>query len=92
VAGFRGLVWLCLALACAAAFADDPPLGPRLIQEEVRIPAGAYSLAATILRPQAAGRYGAIVLNHGTPGSASGRARESADLLISAASVFARRG
>lgn len=92
MAGFRGLVWLCSALACGAAFADDTPLGPRLIQEEVRIPAGAYSLAATILRPQAGGRYGAVVLNHGTPGSASGRARESADLLINAASIFARRG
>ncbi|HEU4350321.1 MAG TPA: prolyl oligopeptidase family serine peptidase [Burkholderiales bacterium] len=92
MAGFRELVWLCLVLACAQAFADDTPLGPRLIQEEVRIPAGSYSLAATVLRPQAAGRYGAVVLNHGTPGSASGRARESAELLINAAAVFARRG
>jgi dienelactone hydrolase len=77
----------------SAAFADDTTLGPRLIQEEIRIPAGAYSLAATILRPQAGGRrYGAVILNHGTPGSASGRARESSDLLLNAASVFARRG
>jgi dienelactone hydrolase len=74
------------------ALADDNAVGPRLAQEEVRIPAGAYSLAATIIRPQASGRYGAVVLNHGTPGSASGRARESADLMIGAASVFARRG
>ena len=91
MAGFRGLVVLFSALA-SAAFADDTPFGPRLVQEEVRIPAGSYSLAATILRPQAAGRYGAVVLNHGTPGSASGRARESADLLINPASVFVSRG
>jgi dienelactone hydrolase len=92
VAGFRGLVGLCLALSTATTVADDKNLGPRLIQEEVRIPAGAYTLAATIVRPQGNGRYGAVVLNHGTPGSASGRARESADLLINSASVFARRG
>jgi len=91
VAGFKGLGWLCLALT-SAVFADEGTPDPRLVQEEVRIPAGDYSIAATILRPQAAGRYGAVVLNHGTPGSASGRARESADLLINAASVFARRG
>ena len=68
--------------------------GPRLVQEDVRIPAanGRYTLAATILRPEGEGPYGAIVLNHGTPGSASGRARESADLLIHSAAVFARRG
>jgi dienelactone hydrolase len=91
VAGFKRLGWLFLALT-SAVFADEGTPGPRLAQEEVRIPAGDYSIAATILRPQAAGRYGAVVLNHGTPGSASGRARESADLLINAASVFARRG
>jgi hypothetical protein len=60
-----------------AALADEANFGPRLIQEEVRIPAGSYSLAPTILRPQAAGRYGAVVLNHGTPDSASDGARES---------------
>jgi dienelactone hydrolase len=79
-------------LACPVGFANEATLGPRLSQEDVRIPAGAYSIAATILRPQAPGRYGAVVLNHGTPGSASGRARESSDLLMNAASVFARRG
>jgi dienelactone hydrolase len=79
-------------LACPVGFANEATLGPRLSQEDVRIPAGAYSIAATILRPQAPGRYGAVVLNHGTPGSASGRARESSDLLLNAASVFARRG
>src|SRR5262245_1759093 len=87
------MMWLCLAIS-AVAFAEDNVLGPRLVQEDVRIPAanGRYSLAATILRPEGQGPYGAIVLNHGTPGSASGRARETAELLINSASVFARRG
>ena len=84
---------LGLLLACFSSFADEH-LGPRLVQEEVRIPAanGRYSIAATILRPEGAGPYGAVILNHGTPGSASGRAKESADLLIQSAAVFARRG
>jgi len=87
------LVWLCLAIS-GAAYAEESVFGPRLVQEEVRIPAanGRYTLSATILRPEGEGPYGAVVLNHGTPGSASGRARESADLLIHSAAVFARRG
>ena len=87
----RLLVCLCLA-AAGAAFADESAFGPRLVQEDVRIPAGKYSIAATILRPQGPGPFGVVVLNHGTPGSASGRARESAELLINSAAVFARRG
>ena len=87
----RLALWLCLC-AATSSFADEPVFGPRLIQEDVRIPAGRYSIAATILRPEGAGPYGAVILNHGTPGSASGRARESAELLIHSASVFARRG
>lgn len=79
-----------------AAFAqvDSPAFGPRLIEEQVRI-AGSdnrYTLAATILRPDGAGPFGAVVLNHGVSGSARERARESADLLMGAAQVFARRG
>src|ERR671923_2520181 len=90
-------MWLCLASVSTltgAAFAEESSFGPRLIQEEIRIPAanGRYTLAATVLRPEGEGPYGAVVLNHGTPGSASGRARESADLLIHSAAVFARRG
>ena len=89
----RLLVCLCLCIA-GTAIAQDSVLGPRLIQEDVRIPAqgGKYSLAATILRPEGPGPYGAIVLNHGTPGSSTGRARESSELLIQSAAVFARRG
>jgi dienelactone hydrolase len=93
----RLFVWLCLAVLATAtgvASAEESIFGPRLVQEEVRIPAanGRYTLAATVLRPEGEGRYGAVILNHGTPGSASGRARESADLLIHSAAVFARRG
>jgi len=89
----RLCAWLCLALS-GAAFAEEGAFAPRLEQEEIRIPAlgGGYSLAATVLRPPGHGPYGAVVLNHGTPGSASGRARESSDLLLNAAAVFARRG
>src|SRR5262245_42947087 len=87
------MMWLCLAIS-AVAFAEDQTLGPRLVQEEVRIPAagGRYSIAATILRPEGEGPYAAVVLTHGTPGSATGRARESSELLINSAAVFARRG
>jgi dienelactone hydrolase len=85
---------LCAWLCAAAATAGENVLGPRLVQEDVRIPAanGRYALAATILRPEGQGPYGAVVLNHGTPGSASSRARESSELLIQSAAVFARRG
>lgn len=90
---FRLWAWLCLAVP-GAVLADEGAFVLRLLQQEVRIPAagGEYSLAATILRPPGEGPYGAVVLNHGTPGSASGRARESSELLMTAAAVFARRG
>ena len=91
--GWVPAVVLCLCVAASSfALAEETTPGPRLIQEEIRIPAAGYSLAATILRPEGAGPFGAVVLNHGTPGSASGRARESAELLIHSAAVFARRG
>ena len=88
----RLVLWICMFMA-SAAFAEEH-LGPRLVQEEVRIPAagGSYVIAATVLRPEGAGPFGAVVLNHGTPGSRTGRAKESAELLISSAAVFARRG
>lgn len=82
-------------LAAGAALAqDDAYHGSRLVEEKVRIPArdGRYAVAATILRPEGDGPYGAVVLNHGVSASARERARESADLLMGAASVFARRG
>ena len=69
-------------------------IGPRLIEEKVKILAGdgRYAIAATVLRPEGPGPFGAVVLNHGVSASARERARESSDLLIGAASVFARRG
>jgi dienelactone hydrolase len=45
-----------------------------------------------VLRPEGNGPIGAVVLNHGVSASARERARESSDLLINAAAVFARRG
>ena len=82
-----------LGAATAQAQEDHAYYGPRLIEEKVRIPApGGRTLAATILRPDAQGPFGAVVLNHGVSASARERARESSDLLINAAAVFARRG
>ena len=68
--------------------------GPRLVEEDVRIPAsnGNYTIAAKIVRPEGAGPYGAIVLNHGAPVSAEERRLESPDLLVNTASIFAQRG
>jgi dienelactone hydrolase len=72
---------------------EDHSYGPRLIEERVRIPAqNGRTIAATILRPEAQGPFGAVILNHGVSASARERARESSDLLINAAAVFARRG
>src|SRR5579871_1962857 len=87
---------MLLGLLCAgAAFADLDPafFGPRLIAQDVRIAAaGGYDIAATILRPDGPGPFGAVILNHGVPGSDEERARESSDIFLAAASVFARRG
>jgi dienelactone hydrolase len=68
--------------------------GARLVQEHIRIPGagGRYTIATTVLRPQGRGPFGAIVLNHGVPLTAEARERESAQLLMPAAEVFAERG
>src|SRR6267142_7205380 len=82
-----------LVATTARAQEDHSYYGPRLIEEKVRIPApGGYTIAATILRPDAPGPFGVVVLNHGVSASARERARESSDLLINSAAVFARRG
>jgi len=79
--------------AVTAQAQDSSYYGPRLIEEKVRIPTqNGSAIAATILRPEAQGPFGAIILNHGVSASARERARESSDLLINAAAVFARRG
>jgi dienelactone hydrolase len=78
----------------AIAQEDKATIGPRLIEEKVKIVAGdgRYAIAATVLRPEGEGPFGAVILNHGVSASARERAKESADLLIGAAAVFARRG
>jgi dienelactone hydrolase len=82
-----------LDAGAAQAQEDHAYYGPRLLEERVRIPlASGRTIAATILRPEAQGPFGAVILNHGVSASARERARESADLLINAAAVFARRG
>jgi len=96
----RAVLLLCALLTGFVATAaraqpqeDHSYYGPRLIEEKVRIPApGGYTIAATILRPDAQGPFGVVVLNHGVSASARERARESSDLLINSAAVFARRG
>ncbi len=82
-----------LVTTAARAQDDHSYYGPRLIEEKVRIPTlNGRSIAATILRPDAPGPFGAVILNHGVSASARERARESSELLINAAAVFARRG
>ena len=80
---------LCAAAVCStaagSAFAQ--------IQEAVRIPApGGYTVAATILRPEGPGPFGAVILNHGVPVSDSERAGASSSDLLASAAVFAQRG
>jgi dienelactone hydrolase len=91
-----GAALVACAILTGKAVAQDEGTsyyGPRLIEEKVRINAQeGYSIAATILRPEGAGPYGAVILNHGVAGSRRERLRESSDLLIDAAKVFARRG
>jgi dienelactone hydrolase len=82
------------AAPAAAAIPAVLPTNLRLIQEDVRIAApGGYDIAATILRPEGKGPFGVVVLNHGVPGSADEREKESAAADFNAsAPVFARRG
>jgi dienelactone hydrolase len=84
---------LCWAIG-NLAYAQQEFAAVRLVDEDVRIPVsnGNYSVAAKILRPDGAGPYGAIVLNHGAAVSAEERRNESPDLLLHTASQFARRG
>src|SRR5437763_4077700 len=82
-----------LGAGAAPAQEDHSYYGPRLNEERVRIAApSGRPIAATILRPEGQGPFGAVILNHGVSASARERARESSDLLINAAAVFARRG
>ena len=59
----------------------------------MRIPApGGYTVAATILRPEGPGPFGAVILNHGVPVSDKERAGASSSDLLASAAVFAQRG
>lgn len=62
--------------------------------EDVRIPGGSgrYTIATRIVRPEGEGRFGAVVLNHGVAGTRAERLKESPDLLLAAATQFARHG
>jgi dienelactone hydrolase len=97
VRGISLLVALVAILVWAigsVAYAQSGFVGVKLLDEDVRIPvsSGNYSIAAKILRPDGAGPYGAIVLNHGAAVSAEERRSESPDLLVHTAAHFARRG
>src|SRR5437763_12186438 len=82
-----------LGAGAAQAQEDHSYYGPRLIEERVRLAApSGRTIAATALRAEGQGPFGAVILNHGVSASARERARESSDLLINAAAVFARRG
>ncbi len=94
---FAAVIFACVFVA-GEVFAQDLAVpnefGPKLVEEQVRIPAkGGYEIAATILRPAGAGPYGAVILNHGVPGSEQERLEENPanDFAISAP-IFARRG
>jgi dienelactone hydrolase len=91
----RALALLCcMAAIPAEANPESAYFGPRLVQEQVRIPVngGQRSVAATVLRPEGPGPYGVIVLNHGVPVSDAERLRASASDFEATAPIFARRG
>lgn len=83
----------CLSAAWALAARVEAPPRPPFLQQEVRIPAGdaRHLLSITILRPQGAGPFGAIILNHGVGATVQARQAESAALFMHTASAFAQR-
>jgi len=87
------LLLLALSFWGLGALSEQPQRNSRFVQENVRISAHSarYTLAITILRPHGSGPYGAIVLNHGVPGTARARSEESPALLIHTAAAFAQR-
>ena len=89
-------VLLLLVAILALVWRPGDASAPRdgLLQEHVRIFSldGRYTLAATIVRPNGPGPYGAIVLNHGLPLTAGERRLESPEQLRDAAALLAQRG
>ena len=89
----RALLGAMVALCSWGSALADPGTTVRLVREQVRIPApGGYELAATIIRPQGPGPFGAVVLNHGFSAEEKERHAESWQAFSAAAPVFARRG
>ena len=70
------------------------PGGLALIEQDIRIfgPAKRYTIATHVVRPQIAGRLGAVILNHGAGATARERRDESPELMRAAALEFAERG
>lgn len=91
-AALLGLLGAVLAWPLSALVADAP--GAAFVREDLRIPAhsGRYTLEVTVLRPNGAGPYGAVILNHGVGLSERARRAESPALFLHAASAIAQRG
>ncbi len=73
-------------LALAAARADE------FVREPLRIPASGTHLDALLVRPEGAGRFPLLLLNHGSPRSAADRPGMSPEALLPQARQFAQRG
>ena len=99
---FRLLRMLAVLGVCALALQLDSagerrtlaPGGLTLIEQDMRIfgPANRYTIATHVMRPQIAGRLGAVILNHGAGATARERREESPELMRAAALEFAERG
>src|SRR3954465_15427062 len=89
-----GVCAVLLQLDSAGERRTVTPGGLTLIEQDIRIfgPAKRYTIATHILRPQTAGRLGAVILNHGAGATASERRGESPELMHAAALEFAERG
>jgi dienelactone hydrolase len=80
---------IAFVLALGSAHAQS------LTREELRIPmsaAGSDGLEALLVRPSGSGRYPLILINHGSPRSASVRPDMEAATYVPIANEFARRG
>ena len=85
---------LCALVGLLSFCIGQAAYGQGFASQDVRIPAGEnrYTIAARILKPQGAGPFGAVVLNHGVAGTRAERMRESPDQLLAAATVFVQHG
>jgi len=85
---------LALQLDSAGERRTVTPGGLALIEQDIRVfgPANRYTIATRVVRPQVAGRLGAVILNHGAGATARERREESPELMRAAALQFAERG